>query len=108
MATGHSVIPVDHARATSADVIEFLTHEMVFAPETLPPSRFPTLTELRHAIHDLGYDLEEAHDWFVTSEDDFTEIWFSGGIIHEEGPVDFWFRRGHLIVLDIAQAIANQ
>src|SRR4051812_36827101 len=81
---------------------------MVFAPNALSDGRFPRLIELRRAIHGLGYALEEVHDWYVTLDDDFTEIWFSGEIRQEDSSTRFWFRCGDLIVLDIAQAIANQ
>lgn len=107
MATGHSVIPLDGGKDASA-AIEWLKVAMVYVPDDLPPGRFPTVAELRHAIHEFGYQLEETHDWYVTSDDDHTEIWFSDGIGAEDQPTGFWFRRGHLITLDIIQSLANQ
>lgn len=108
MANSHSVIPFDDEQLANKEVIEFLNYEMVFAPKGLPLGRFPALTELRHAIQETGYALEEENDWYVTSDDDHTEIWFNGEIPQEDSPSEFWFRRGDLIVLDIAQSVANQ
>ena len=107
MANGHSVIPIDSGQLAN-DSIEWVKVDMVFVAANLPQGRFPTLRELRQIIHDLSYDLEETHDWYVTSEDDFTEIWFRGNNGLEETPIEFWFRRGYIIVLDIMQHIANR
>ena len=35
--------------------------------DVLQSGRFPTLSELRYAILEFGYQLEETHDWYVTS-----------------------------------------
>jgi hypothetical protein len=108
MATGHSVIPIDDEQLTEKGVLEYLKDTMIFVPANIPRGRFPTLTELRHSIQQLGYDLEETHDWYVTSKDDSTEIWFSSKNREENAPVEFWFRRGANIVWNITQALTNE
>ena len=108
MANGHSIIPLDDKQIADPGVVQYLAEDMVFFPENLPRGRFPTLSELRDAIHELDYELEETHDWYVTSKDDHTEIWFRDDSSAENSPIEFWFRRGGIIVLDIAQAIANR
>ncbi|MBE9479393.1 MAG: hypothetical protein IMY80_05455 [Chloroflexi bacterium] len=108
MSTHHSMIPVGDEQLRNGAVVKFLDDEMVFIPETLPRGRFPTITELRHSIHELGYSLEEEHDWNVTSDDDFTEIWFKAENKKDDSPIELWFRRGDLIVLNIAQALVNR
>lgn len=100
MANGHSVIPLDGEKLAK-ESIKYVEVEMVYVPENVPVGRFPTLTELREVILAFDYQLEEKHDWYVTSNDDHTEIWFS-----ENG--GFWFRRGDIIVLNIMQSLANQ
>lgn len=107
MANGHTIIPVNDS-ILAQDSIEYLKNEMVFIPEHLPEGRFPTLAELRQAILALGFKLEETHDWYVTSEDDHTEIWFSEPVDSEDEPISLWFRRGDLIILDILQNLAGQ
>ena len=106
MANGHSIIPI---RKEDYDSLKgHLNEEMVYPPINLPEGRFPTLAELRQIIHDSGYKLEEAQDWYVTSATDFTEIWFPDDSKKEEHlPTEFWFRRGSVIVLDIVQKLAN-
>lgn len=106
MANGHSVIPIDDS-LLAKESIQWLQNEAIYVPTNVPKGRFPTLAELRHAIHEFGYQLEETHDWYVTSDDDHTEIWFKGER-SENAPTEFWFRRGDLIVLDIMQSLANQ
>jgi len=86
----------------------YLAEEMIFIPDNLPRGRFPTRSELRNSIHEFGYSLEEGHDWYVTSEDDGTEIWFRSESREDDFPIEFWFRRGGLIVLNIAQSLTNK
>ncbi len=106
MATGHSVVVLND-KFFNAGFVDYLANEDVFALKTLPHGRFPTLSELRRCLHELGYDVKEAQDWYVTSEDDFTEIWFRDDTPKEDQPAEFWFRRGHHIVLHLSQKIAN-
>lgn len=106
MANGYSVIPIDDSKL-ARESLEYLIGEFLYAPETVPPGRFPTLSELRRAIQEYGYTLEETGDWYVTSPQDHTEIWFSGAVPGEDQPSAFWFRRGDTIVLNIMQALAN-
>ena len=108
MANGYSVLPINDKQLADQTVTQYLADCMIFVPENLRHGRFPTITELRESIQELGYSLEEGGDWYVTSEDDFTEIWFNGDNKTENSPIDFWFRRGGLIVLDIAQSISNR
>ncbi len=108
MSTGHSVIPFNGKYLAKYGAAQYLEEQLVFAPQALPKGRFPTLKELRESIQELGYQLEETQDWYVTSEDDFTEIWFKDGERYEDSPSEFWFRRGGFIVLDIGQTIANR
>jgi hypothetical protein len=108
MANGHTVIPLDGSD-TAIQCIEYLNNSrMIFVPVNLPSGRFPTLTELRQAINDLGYTIDERQDWYVSSADDHTEIWFSDGTSDWYRTTSFWFRRGWLIVLNIMQRLANQ
>ena len=109
IANGHALIPIDLENTeneTLKYLLKYLEDELIFYPPSLPKGRFPSLSELRQAIHSLDYKLDEAQDWDVTSDDNFVEIWF-GGEKHEDKPTEFWFRRGSLIVLDIAQALAR-
>ena len=107
MANGHSVIPIDDG-LLAKETIEYLQNEMVYVSSNIPSGRFPTLVELRNVIHESGYQLEEAQDWYVTSDEDHTEIWFKGESREENTSIEFWFRRGDIIVLDIMQKLANQ
>lgn len=107
MAVGYSVIPLDDENLGSEGFIQFLTDDGLFFPDPMPHGRFPTLTELRQVLHQLGYKVEEGVDWYVSSENDFTEIWFRGDDRPEDRPIVFWFRRGGSIVLHITQAVAN-
>lgn len=105
MSTSNSLIPFGSEHLKDAG--EWLADEGVFFPETLRHGRFPSQNELRQAINALGFKIEEQNDWYVTSEDDSTEIWFRGDQAKGDQPVEFWCRRGEIIALDIAQSITN-
>jgi hypothetical protein len=109
MANGHSIVPTDHEYLlTNAEFREELEQLHVYIPANLPHGRFPTLSQLRGIIQQLGFELEESGDWWVTSKDDYTHIWFKTEDRQENSVVEFWCRRGGIIVLDIVQMIANQ
>lgn len=107
MSISHTVIPVNDDAEWFAEAIDYFAKDMVFIPDSLPRGRFPTLSELRNSILELGYELEEEHDWYASSDDDGVAIWFKGDERHEDQPTGFWFRRGHRIQYNITQAIAN-
>lgn len=107
MANGHTIIPIDGSELANSS-LDYVRDWLMYASPDLPRGRFPTLTELRRVIVESGYELKETHDWYVTSDDDHTEIWFSGDERSEHAPSKFWFRRGSIIVLDIMQKLANQ
>lgn len=108
MSNGHTIIPIDGSELAN-ESLNYVKDRMLFSLDSLPKGRFPTLHELRQVINESGYDLEETHDWYVTSDNDFTEIWFSDETKRDEdSPTHFWFRRGSIIVLDIMQKLANQ
>jgi hypothetical protein len=108
MANGHSIVPTNDKNLNHSDILELMEEQIIVFPDNLPHGQFPTLAELRGIIHTLGFELEESYDWYVTSKDDFTEIWFKTEDRQENRPIEFWCRRGHIIVLDIVQAIANK
>lgn len=105
MATEHVIIPVNSDSRTNLGSEDYLKE--IHFPPSLPAGRLPTLEELRQCILSLGYELEESGDWYVASADDHTTIWTPEDAT--EGDKHPWFilRGGDLIVLDIAQAIAN-
>jgi Uma2 family endonuclease len=107
MANGHTIIPLDDSELAKSS-LKYVNDRLVYDREDLPKGRFPTLSELRKVIIESGYELEETHDWYVTSDDDFTEIWFSDGARPEHQSKKIWFRRGSIIILDIMQKLANQ
>lgn len=107
MATGTIFIPVGEKEYDDPKFLEWLDIEGCFLPEKLPKGRFPSLTELRTAIQRLGYKLEEAGDWYVTSDNDYTEVWFSSDPEKDDQLIDFWCRRGNIIAVDIGQSVAN-
>ncbi len=107
MANGHSLFPVDDRILAENGAEEYLAEQQVFIPAYLPRGRFPSPNELRQAIQELGFALEESGDWYVTSKDDHTEIWFKTDTQYPNSPTEFWFRRGQPIVLDLTQRLAN-
>lgn len=106
MANGHSIIPLDGGEVATG-ILEWLEERMIFVPDNLPTGRFPTPKELRHVIQKSDYDLEESQDWYVTADNDHTEIWFPDGNADEDVSTQFWCRRGGIIVLDIMQKLSN-
>ncbi len=107
MATGNTIIPINNSGEYIDEFLAWSKSDMGFLPQSLPQGRFPTLIELRKAIHDLGYKLEESHDWYVSSDIDLTEIWFREEFKDENKPIEFWCRRGQVIVLNIIQQLAH-
>lgn len=105
MATGNTIIPFGSEQFQEAS--DWFNEVDVFFPDTLRHARYPTQNELLKAIDALGFELEEANDWYVTSKNDFTEIWFSSDPGKGDTPVEFWCRRGNEIALDIGQSITN-
>jgi bifunctional pyridoxal-dependent enzyme with beta-cystathionase and maltose regulon repressor activities len=77
MANGYTIIPIDGSELSNSS-LDYVRDRLIYVSPDLPKGRFPTRTELRQVIVESGYELEETHDWYVTSDDDHTEIWFSG------------------------------
>ncbi len=107
MAHSHTVIPIDEDILWLDEAIQYFEDDMTFVPNHLPRGRFPTLSELREVIQSFGYQLEESMDWYVSTHNDWVEIWFRGKERHEDKPISIWFRRGGDIVLNLTQGIAN-
>lgn len=109
MAIGYEVFPMDEEMLTMPSMTDWLAKEGAYLPPDIVPGRSPTTKEIRDAIQDFEYTVEtRASDLYVTSQDDFTEIWLRDYDGRDDQPIGFHFRRGSQIVLDLAQAIAQR
>jgi hypothetical protein len=108
MSSSHIVLPLDQEMLEMADFITFIEYQLIFLPSYLPHGRLPTISQLRHVIHDLGYQVkEQGNDWEVTSDDDWTSIWLGNEDHEEDSTVGISFRRGYHIVYNIMQSLTN-